>query len=145
METQTFLNNFTTLVTVVSSIVAIAAVSICAILTAIITQRGIRKTKHSEMLFRETVKAYYDYLRAIERLINQVDLETLTKFSEASTRAMLFASEETKEHIAQYSLTIQSVTSAYHAYKPISQETISQLGNLKGQLIKSMQNDLNKN
>lgn len=84
MEVSDFLNDFSVLVTVVSSLVAIAAVSICAILTAVITQRGARKLKKSEMLFREMVTAYYDFLRAVDDFTNSVNQQTVTAISETS-------------------------------------------------------------
>ena len=58
------LNTFSLTVTIVSSVVAIAAVSICSILSAYISQRGARKAKQTELLFQEMVTADYDYRRA---------------------------------------------------------------------------------
>lgn len=145
MKVSDFLNDFSVLVTVVSSLVAIAAVSICAILTAVITQRGARKLKKSEMLFREMVTAYYDFLRAVDDFTNSVDQQTVTAISETSARAMLFASPETQELIAKYATTTQAMVAAnLMGDKGKALELSKPSGEIKADLLKSMQKDLKK-
>ena len=145
MDSANFLNEFSALVTVVSSLVAIAAVSICAILTAIITQRGARKLKKSELLFRETVTAYYDFLRAVDDFTNSVNQKSVTDISETSARAMLFASPKTQELIAKYATATQAMVAANLAGDKKQALSLSKpSGEYKAELLKSMQNDLKK-
>lgn len=145
LEISDFLNDFSVLVTVVSSLVAIAAVSICAILTAVITQRGARKLKKSEMLFREMVTAYYDFLRAVDDFTNSVNQQTVTAISETSARAMLFASPETQELIAKYASATQAMVAAnLMGDKDKALELSKPSGEFKADLLKSMQKDLKK-
>lgn len=145
MESQTFLNDFSTLVTVVSSIVAIAAVSLCAILTAIITQRGARKAKHSELFFHEMVNAYYDFLKASGEISSRYNLAEISRFSETSAKVMLFASEETQRQMKVYSDKIMETLIAKDHNSPFLSTLALEVGQEKGKLIQTMQKDLKKN
>ncbi len=130
------------LVTVVSSLVAIAAVSVCTILSAIVTQRGARKAKQSELLFHEMTNAYYDFLRAAEKLISGTGFSALSEFSEASTRAMLFASPETQELIAKYGEAIHEMKVANQRKSSNTLELARDVGFIRKDLVKAMQKDL---
>ena len=144
MEISTFLNDFSTLVTVVSSIVAIAAVSVCAILTAVITQRGARKAKHSELVFHEKVSAYYDFLKAADEFTNRYNIAEITRFSETSARVMLFASKKTQKQMKSYSDKIMESLIAKDDNASNLMELAQEVGQEKGKLIQSMQKDLKR-
>lgn len=62
METE-LLNMLSINTTIIASIVSIAAVSICSVISAFITQHGVKKAKQAELLLQEMTTAYYDLLR----------------------------------------------------------------------------------
>ena len=144
METTTFLNDFSTLVTVISSIVAIAAVSVCAILTAVITQRGARKAKHSELIFQEKVSAYYEFLKAADEFTSRHNISEITRFSETSARVMLFASKQTQKQMKSYSDKIMETLIAKDHNATNLMELAQEVGLEKGKLIQAMQKDLQR-
>ena len=123
--------------TIISSIIAISSVTICTIFSSIFTQLGMRKNKHAELIFREKIVAYYDFLSACDQLYKGINGESMLQLSNTSTKAMLFASRKTQILIVDYAaLMMQSQES----------EKISTLdaAKLREQLIYAMQKDLKK-
>lgn len=160
MENE-FLNALSVNVTIVSSLVAIAAVSICSILTAVITQRGARKAKQSELIFHEMVMAYYSFINACDSFakadFKEVPIRTADEsahLTEAYTRSLLFASKETSELLTKYvqMITESSIRGSYLASKGnLSDEEMRKemsatlrKRECRASLIRSMQNDLRK-
>lgn len=138
-----FFTTYSAYIAVVSSVVAIISVTLCSVLTAIITQRGTRKAKKSELIFHEMVTAYYDFLRAFDEFSDYDDLEQLTRCGNASARALLFASDNTKRLIAEYGMQATQCLRAKKTGGPVL-ELAEISGTTRGKLIEAMQVDLRK-
>ena len=146
------LNALSANVTIISSVVAIASVTICAIAVALINQHGIRKAKHSELLFQEKCQAYYDYLLVSSHYDNLLDSKLSREYSDATARALLFASEHTQDMIAKHGkkmyayLKLLGRTAANgEEDNKLTEKQVSaaiELSDAKANLIKAMQNDL---
>lgn len=138
------LNLLSAQVTIISSLVAIAAVSICTIISAVITQRGAKKAKQTELIFHEMVMAYYDFLRACDEFSDTNAPEQISRFSDASMRALLFSSPDTQDLIARYGNSVTRVLKAKESGDPDILKIAKDTGTIKGLLLKSMQKDLRK-
>lgn len=85
------------LITVISSIVAIAAVTICSLVTAIINQRGAKNIKHTELLFHEKVQTYYDFFE----IVNQPTLKSVD-YATIFYKALMLSSPKTQQVLRDY-------------------------------------------
>lgn len=103
-------------VSVISAIIGIAAVTICSMLTAIITQHWTRKTRQFELFFEARSSAYYNFLCACEKYSDIDDLTQIYSLYEASARALLFASPATQKWIVKYQ---ESQTNQLRAKKTV--------------------------
>lgn len=83
-------------VSIIASVVSIIAVTICSVISAVITQRGAKSTKQTELIFHEMITAYYDLLRAGGEFSDVTSQEQVTRFTDAYTRALLFATQRPK-------------------------------------------------
>ena len=97
-------------VSIIASVVSIIAVTICSVISAVITQRGAKNTKQTELIFHEMITAYYDLLRAGGEFSDVTNKEQVTRFIDAYTRALLFASPKTKELIQEYRDSITKIS-----------------------------------
>lgn len=148
------LNAFSVNVTIISSVVAIAAVSICSILTAVITQHGTRKAKQTELIFHEMTTAYYGFIKHCDDFSRNFDLSLSDKLSDSYARSLMFASKETQELLTQYAQTLaaESVDRKQNAdIKKISEEEVrrslmvsAKLASCRKALLAAMQKDLRK-
>ncbi|WP_312280762.1 hypothetical protein [Oscillibacter sp.] len=146
------LNVISANITIVSSIVAIAAVSICSILTAVITQRGARKSKQTELIFHEMVTAYYNSIEAFDAFSYSYDLEYSDNLAAPLARALLFASEDTRKLLSEYAqmITAESVRRrVFPSSEPISEKedmrkvsVAMKMSACRQKLLDSMQKDL---
>ena len=82
--------------TIIASVVSIAAVSICSVLSAFITQRGARKAKQAELILQETISAYYELLKVGGEFSDAFNQPQVTRFMDAYTKALLSAIPEAK-------------------------------------------------
>ena len=138
------LNTFSLTVTIVSSVVAIAAVSICSILSAYISQRGARKAKQTELLFQEMVAAYYDYLRASGEFSDPYSQEQITRYSDAFDRVCLFASKKTKSILCQHKEAATKTLLAKNGDREALDALAKQTGKVLDSLLHCMRKDLRK-
>lgn len=138
------LNAFSLTVTIVSSVVAIAAVSICSILSAYISQRGVRKAKQTELLFQEMVTAYYDYLRASGEFSDPYNQEQITRYSDAFDRVCLFASKGTKDVLLQHKNAVTKTLLAKNGDRETLDSLAKQTSKILDSLLCCMQKDLRK-
>lgn len=140
------LDEFSAFITVVSSIIAIAAVTICSILSAYISQRGAIKAKLSELLFQEMTSAYYDYLKSSGDFSDLHDINQITAYSNAFNRAFLFGSKKTQALLKEHK---QSMIKVLMAKEKISTGALLDDLSLKCEdvqfkLVLSMRKDLKK-
>ena len=138
------LNTFSLTVTIVSSVVAIAAVSICSILSAYISQRGARKAKQTELLFQEMVTAYYDYLRASGEFSDLYNQEQITRYSDAFDRVCLFASKKTKAVLLQHKEAVTKTLLTKNGDRQNLDALAKQSGEILESLLYCMRKDLRK-
>lgn len=143
MENE-LLNALSVHVSIISSVVAISAVSICTIISSVITQRGAKRAKQTELIFYEMVQAYYDFLQACEEFSDPNDIEQILRFSNASTRALLFSSSDTQDLISRYGNSVTQVLKAKENSDPEILKIAKDSGTIRGLLLKSMQKDLRK-
>ena len=139
-----FLHDFFSNINVFSASASITAVTICTMLTAVISQRGAKKVKQTELLFNEMVAAYHDYLVASSSFSSLCDTAQITDFSNAYERAMLFASKETKELIrADYRLLVRMLKAKKEYPEDLNDLTL-EASVIRDKLLESMQKDLRK-
>lgn len=141
---ENFLSAFSAQVTIISSLVAVAAVTICSVLTTMLTQRGARKTKQSELIFHEMVSACYDYLEASEQFSDLLNKSQITAYTLAFHRVSLFASPKTLDLLEKHRESIISTLSAKALPWEEVQPLAEQSSKIRGKLLQSMQEDLRK-
>ena len=86
--------------------------------------------------------AYYDFFRACDELNDPQDIIKMKALADASTRALLFSSQDTQSLISQYGNEIMIISNLKHINSDEVIKRASIAGKLRGNLIKSMQNDL---
>lgn len=140
-----FFSEFSNLITVVSSIIAIAAVTLCSILSSYISQRGARKIKQLELIFHEKVSAYYDYLKASETFSNPHDIYQITTYLNAFDRASLFASSETYALMENHKnlVTKTLIAKDSQSHKAVN-ELALETSRIQAELVQSMRRDIKK-
>lgn len=131
-------------VSIIASVVSIVAVTICSIISAIITQHGSKKTKQTELIFREMITAYYDLLRVGGEFSDVTNTDQVTQFTDAYTRALLFATPRTKQLIHEYRDSITKISVIKLDPPSNFKELIHQHEVLADALVESMQRDLRK-
>lgn len=142
METD-LLNSFSITITIVSSVVAIAAVSICSILSSIFNQRGARKVKQTELLFKEMTAAYYEYLAVCTKLIDVDNPDDMLRLANAASKASLFASSKTQDLIklcGRFAIERSKASKQGNNAAQVAEKS----GEILAALIVSMQADLHK-
>ena len=139
-----FLSAFSFWVALISSLVAITVVTICSVLTAVISQRGARKVKQTELFFHEMVSAYHDYLMVSSSFSNLYDTAQISEFTNAYDRAMLFASKNTKQFIlSDYKLLVK-ILNAKDKHSEDLNSLALEASVIREKLLESMQKDLRK-
>ena len=131
-------------VSIIASIVSIIAVTTCSIISALITQRGAKTTKQTELIFHEMVTAYYDLLRIGGEFSDVTSQEQVSKFTDAYTRALLFATPKTKKLIHEYRDSITKLSVMKLNPPKDFMDLILQHESLSNALVHAMQNDLRK-
>lgn len=131
-------------ISVISSMVAIAAVTICSMLTALINQIGAKKAKQSELIFHEMISAYYDYLRASGEFSDVQDSAQITRYQDAFIRASLFASKTTKAILNQHREDVTRTLIAKSRKDKNLNELAAQSSRTGEALVLSMQKDLRR-
>lgn len=131
-------------VSIIASVVSIIAVTICSVISAVITQRGAKSTKQTELIFHEMITAYYDLLRAGGEFSDVTSQEQVTRFTDAYTRALLFATPKTKELIQEYRDSITKISVLKLNPPEDFMEQVRQHEDLSTDLVNAMQKDLRK-
>ena len=131
-------------VSIIASVVSIIAVTICSVISAVITQRGAKNTKQTELIFHEMITAYYDLLRAGGEFSDVTNKEQVTRFIDAYTRALLFASPKTKELIQEYRDSITKISVLKLKPPEDFMDQVRQHEDLSTDLANAMQKDLRK-
>ena len=131
-------------VSIIASVVSIIAVTICSVISAVITQRGAKSTKQTELIFHEIITAYYDLLRAGGEFSDVTSQEQVTRFTDAYTRALLFATPKTKELIQEYRDSITKISVLKLNPPEDFMEQVRQHEDLSTDLVNAMQKDLRK-
>ena len=131
-------------VSIIASVVSIIAVTICSVISAVITQRGAKSTKQTELIFHEMITAYYDLLRAGGEFSDVTSQEQVTRFTDAYTRALLFATPKTKELIQEYRDSITKISVLKLNPPEDFMEQVRQHEDLSTDLANAMQKDLRK-
>ena len=131
-------------VSIIASVVSIIAVTICSVISAVITQRGAKSTKQTELIFHEMITAYYDLLRAGGEFSDVTSQEQVTRFTDAYTRALLFATPKTKELIQEYRDSITKISVLKLKPPEDFMEQVRQHEDLSTDLVNAMQKDLRK-
>lgn len=147
MENE-LLNTMSQYTTIISSVVSIAVVSICAILSAVVTQIGLRKAKHSELTFQEKVQAYYDFIVAYDKFLENGDPFPSCELSNTNAKALLFSSKRTEKLIFLYSASVTDIVASKGLKQGPSDEVdtqkLSELSDIRKKLLRSMKRDLRK-
>lgn len=138
------MNAFSVHVTIIASIVSIAAVSLCSILSAFITQHGTRKAKQTELILQEMISAYYELLKVGGEFSDVFSQQQVTKFMDAYTKALLFASPGTAELIHSYRNSITKISTMKLELSPDLSKLLSEHEKITESLVISMQKDLRK-
>lgn len=128
----------------ISAAAGVAAVSICTIISALISALSAKNIKKSEQLFREMVAAYYDFLRICEELSDLHNLDQLRRYGNASTRALLFASRRTRNLIREYGQSVSAVLRATELNSPEVFKIAQSSSELREKLVQAMKRDLKK-
>ena len=131
-------------VSIIASVVSIIAVTICSVISAVITQRGAKSTKQTELIFHEMITAYYDLLRAGGEFSDVTSQEQVTRFTDAYTRVLLFATPKTKELIQEYRDSITKISVLKLNPPEDFMEQVRQHEDLSTDLVNAMQKDLRK-
>ena len=131
-------------VSIIASVVSIIAVTICSVISAVITQRGAKSTKQTELIFHEMITAYYDLLRAGGEFSDVTSQEQVTRFTDAYTRALLFATPKTKELIQEYRDSITKISVLKLNPPEDFMEQVRQHEDLSTDLVNAMQKDFRK-
>lgn len=131
-------------VSIIASVISIIAVTICSVISAVITQRGAKSTKQTELIFHEMITAYYDLLRAGGEFSDVTSQEQVTRFTDAYTRALLFATPKTKELIQEYRDSITKISVLKLNPPEDFMEQVRQHEDLSTDLVNAMQKDLRK-
>lgn len=130
--------------TIIASVVSIAAVSICSVLSAFITQRGARKAKQAELILQETISAYYELLKVGGEFSDTFNQQQVTRFMDAYTKALLFASPGSAELIRSYKDSITLISTMKLNPPPNFSKLLSEYEEITENLVISMQKDLRK-
>lgn len=131
-------------VSIIASVVSIIAVTICSVISAVITQQGAKNTKQTELIFHEMITAYYDLLHAGGEFSDVTNKEQVTRFIDAYTRALLFASPKTKELIQEYRDSITKISVLKLKPPEDFMDQVRQHEDLSTKLVQAMQKDLRK-
>ena len=131
-------------VSIIASVVSIIAVTICSVISAVITQRGAKSTKQTELIFHEMITAYYDLLRAGGEFSDVTSQEQVTRFTDAYTRALLFATPKTKELIQEYRDSITKISVLKLNPPEDFMEQVRQHEDLSTDLFNAKQKDIRK-
>ena len=137
METE-LLNMLSINTTIIASIVSIAAVSICSVISAFITQHGVKKAKQAELLLQEMTTAYYDLLRLGGEFSDINNQNQISEFTDAYTRALLFASTKTQSLIYAYRDSITKISALKLDPPPDFLDLVLKHEQLANDLIQSM-------
>ena len=147
MDNHDLFAAFSSSITIVSSVVAIAAVSICTIISSVINQIGAKKVQQTELFFHQRSAAYTDLIEMCNSNINVFNPDHLELVTKASARALLFASARTRKIINDYTnqlvKTHYAITQSEHSADDIERLSDT-LSSLEEDLIVSMQKDLRK-
>lgn len=130
--------------TIIASVVSIAAVSICSVLSAFITQRGARKAKQAELILQETISAYYELLKVGGEFSDAFNQQQVTRFMDAYTKAFLFASPKSAELIRSYKDSITLISTMKLNPPSNFSKLLSEYEEITENLVISMQKDLRK-
>lgn len=99
--------------------------------------------KQTELLFKEMTSAYYEYLAACAGLIDVDNPEEMLRFTNAASKASLFASSKTQVLIGRYGrLTVELSRASKQGKNAI--KIAEENGEMLAALIASMQADLHK-
>lgn len=143
MENE-LVNVLSTQITIIAAVVSIAAVSICSILSAFITQRGARKAKQTELILQETISAYYELLKIGGEFSDVFNQQQATRLMAAYTKALLFASPGTAALIRSYEESIARISAIKLNPPPDFSKLLSEHEEITEKLVISMQKDLRK-
>ncbi len=130
--------------TIIASVVSIIAVTICSVLSAFITQRGARKSKQAELILQETISAYYELLKVGGEFSDTFNQQQVTRFMDAYTKALLFASPGSAELIRSYKDSITLISTMKLNPPPNFSKLLSEYEEITENLVISMQKDLRK-
>ncbi|BAL01526.1 hypothetical protein OBV_43270 [Oscillibacter valericigenes Sjm18-20] len=136
--------NTDTLIAIISVCSTLAVVTAGSAFSAWVTQHGERKTKQTELFFAEKVKAYYNFLRISDQMIDPDDDFQITAYSETAGRALLFSGAKTQDLIGRYGKAIDLTLTLNKIGNASAKAAAQNVGKLKGELIKAMQEDLKK-
>lgn len=147
MENE-LLNTMSQYTTIISSVVSIAVVSICAILSAVVTQIGLRKAKHSELTFQEKIQAYYDFIVTYDKYLESGEPFPSHELSNTNAKALLFSSKRTEKLIFLYSASVTDMvvnkTFKHSSSNGSDTQKLSELSDIRKKLLRSMKRDLRK-
>lgn len=143
MENE-LVSNLSVQVSIIASVVSIIVVTVCSVISAVITQRGAKKTKQTELIFREMTTAYYDLLRAGGEFSDVTSQAQVTRFTDAYTRALLFATPKTKKLIQEYRDSITKISVLKLNPPGDFMDQVRQHEDLSTKLVQAMQKDLRK-
>lgn len=138
------LSPLATNVTIISSVIAIASVTICAIVTSLITQHGAKRIKQTELFFHEKTQAYYEFLRLSDRFDNNSTKEQVLELSSAASKALLFASKDTEFQMRCYINAVTNYLDLRISNPPEASRCVNLVDFHREELIKSMRKDLTK-
>lgn len=136
------LTTLTSNVTIIASVIAIASVTICTIVTSLITQHGAKRIKQTELFFHEKTKAYYEFLYLTDRFDNSYNNEQVLELSNAASKALLFASKNTEFQMNCYIDAIQKYFELRISNPPEASRYVNRVDFHRQELIKSMRKDL---
>ena len=139
------MNEFSVFITVISSIIAITAVTLCSILSSYISQHGAKKVKQLELIFHEMVSAYYDYLKASDCFSDPHDIYQITVYSNAFDHAALFASPKTHALMTEHKqLVIKTLLAKGNQPDQIVNDLALEAAKVQADLVQSMRRDIKK-
>ena len=136
-------NELVNAISINTTIIA-SAVSICSVLSAFITQRGARKAKQAELILQETISAYYELLKVGGEFSDAFNQQQVTRFMDAYTKALLFASPGSAELIRSYKDSITLISTMKLNPPPNFSKLLSEYEEITENLVISMQKDLRK-
>ena len=136
-------NELVNAISINTTIIA-SVVSIAAVFSAFITQRGARKAKQAELILQETISAYYELLKVGGEFSDAFNQQQVTRFMDAYTKALLFASPGSAELIRSYKDSITLISTMKLNPPPNFSKLLSEYEEITENLVISMQKDLRK-